>query len=264
MRAILVLSLVRARARIVAMALGFGAFEMVVGLSYASVDQNAIRSLVESLPPALRALAGSSDLASPAGYLGSGYLHPVALTIQGALVISLASAPVRDIEEGRAELLLSRPLPPWRWVLAQVAAMAIALGVVVLGGFAGGLVAITNVDALAGVGVGSLALVSIGGYLCFGAIGALALVIGSLSRSGARAIGVAAGVTVIMYAVDYLAEIWTLAEPLAPLSVFSYYDPGVILASGELAGVDVLALAGVAAVAALAAHLVYGRRELAS
>ena len=49
----LLLSLRRARARIVAMAIGFALFELVVGLSYASVDQNAIRSLVESLPPAL-------------------------------------------------------------------------------------------------------------------------------------------------------------------------------------------------------------------
>jgi ABC-type transport system involved in multi-copper enzyme maturation permease subunit len=263
MSTVLALSLRRARTRIIAMALGFGLFELVVGLSYASVDQNAIRSLVESLPPALRALAGSSDVASPSGYLGSGYLHPVALTIQGALVISMASAPVRDIEDGWAELVLSRPLAPWRWVLAQAAALAIALAVVDLGGFLGGLVAISSVDALGGISPGALALVSLGGYLCFLAVGGLALAVGGLVRSGARAVGVAAGLVVVMYAVDYLAEIWTIAEPLGPLSVFHYYDPGVILGDGSIAGADVLVLAGTALVAAIAGHVLFERRELA-
>jgi ABC-type transport system involved in multi-copper enzyme maturation permease subunit len=260
---VLRLSLRRARTRIAAMALGFGLFELVVGLSYASVDQNAIRSLVESLPPALKALAGSSDVASPSGYLGSAYLHPVALTVQGALVISMASAPVRDIEDGWAELMLSRPLAPWRWILAQVAAMAIALAVVGLGGFLGGLIAITAVGALGGISMGALALVSLGGYLCFLAIGALSLAVGGLSRSGARAVGVAAGLAVVMYAIDYLAEIWTVAEPLGPLSVFHYYDPGVILGEGSIPGADVLVLAGTAIVAAVAGHLLFERRELA-
>ena len=77
MRTILALAAERAWARILVLALGFGLFELVVGLSYASVDQNAIRQLVNALPPALRALAGSADIATPTGYAGSGYLHPV-------------------------------------------------------------------------------------------------------------------------------------------------------------------------------------------
>jgi hypothetical protein len=90
-RTIYGLALERARVRILLLAVGFGLFELVVGLSYASVDQNAIRELVEALPPALRALAGS-DIASPTGYAGSGYLHPVALAVQAAAAISMASA----------------------------------------------------------------------------------------------------------------------------------------------------------------------------
>ena len=111
--------------------------------------------------------------------------------------------------------------------------------------------------------MGALALVSLGGYLCFLAIGALSLAVGGLSRSGARAVGVAAGLAVVMYAIDYLAEIWTVAEPLGPLSVFHYYDPGVILGEGSIPGADVLVLAGTAIVAAVAGHLLFERRELA-
>ena len=62
MSQIFLFSLWRARGRIVALTVGFALFELIVALSYASVDQNAVRQLVDSLPPALVALAGSSDL----------------------------------------------------------------------------------------------------------------------------------------------------------------------------------------------------------
>ena len=65
------------------------------------------------------------------------------------------------------------------------------------------------------------------------------------------------------YALDYLADIWTIAEPFGPLSPFHYYDPGVILSQGRLPASDALVLALVAACSAALAHLVFTRRELA-
>ena len=140
--------------RIVVLAAGFGLFELVVGLSYASVDQNAIRQLVDALPPALRALAGSADISTPTGYAGSGYLHPVALALPAAAAISMAAAPARDVEDGTAELILSRPIQPPRWLAAHALAMATGLAAVVAGGYLGGLVASEVVDDLAPVNPG--------------------------------------------------------------------------------------------------------------
>lgn len=262
MSVVLSLSLVRARARIVILALGFGLFEFIVGLSYASVDQNAIRSLVESLPPALRALSGSADVASATGYLGAAYIHPVALTVQGALVISMATAPARDAETGAAEMILSRPLQPWRWLAAQTAAVVIALGVVAAGGYLGGLVAALTVDDLSSVSPRDLLAASATGALVFLAIGGVALLAAVLARGGARAVGWAAGFAVVSYAVNYLAEIWTVAEPLGPLSVFHRYDPGLIAGGAGVATDDLAALAGVAIGTALLAHVLVQRREL--
>jgi len=262
-RVVLGLSLLRARLRITVLAIGFGLFEFVVGLSYASVDANAIRSLVESLPPALRALSGSADVASAAGYLGAAYIHPVALTIQGALVISMATTPARDAETGAAELLLARPLPPWRWLAAQALAAALALAVVAAGGYAGGLAAALTVDDLSPVRASHLLAASATGALVFVAVGAVALLAAVLARGGARAVGWAAGFAVISYALNYLAEIWTVAEPLGPLSVFHHYDPGVITGTGEVGAGALLTLGGVALAAAAAAHVLVQRRELA-
>jgi ABC-type transport system involved in multi-copper enzyme maturation permease subunit len=261
-RTIYSLALERARVRIFVLMLGFGLFELVVGLSYASVDQNAVRQLVDALPPALKVLAGSADIASPTGYMGSGYLHPVALAIQGAIAISMAAAPAREAEDGTAELVLSRPIPPARWLAAHACAMATALAVVAGGGYLGGLVAAVSVEDLAPVSPGPLAGAVAVGFLCFLAVGGVALMVASLVRAGGRAVGLAAGFLLVSYALDYLAQVWSLVEPLGPLSIFHYLDPQEILGSGGVQIGDALVLAGVALATCAAALVLIERRDL--
>jgi ABC-type transport system involved in multi-copper enzyme maturation permease subunit len=263
-RTIVGLAAERAWARVLVLALGFGLFELVVGLSYASVDQNAIRQLVDALPPALRALAGSADIATPTGYAGSGYLHPVALALPAAAAISMAAAPARDTEDGVAELLLARPLQPARWLGAHALAMAGGLAAVVLGGYIGGLAASALVDDLAPVDPGPLALALLGSYLCFLAVGAVALLVAALVRSGGRVVAWASGFVIVSYAVDYLSRVWSVAEPLGPWSIFHHLDPPAVLRTGSLGPEDVAALLGLAAVATAAALALVGRRDLTS
>lgn len=262
MRTIYGLALERARFRIVLLAIGFALFELVVGLSYASIDQNAIRTLVDALPPALRALAGSADIASPTGYTGSGYLHPVALAIQGAIAISMGAAPAREAEDGTAELVLSRPIPPARWLAAHALATSTGLAVVVAGGYLGGLAAALTVDDLSPVDAGPLAAASLAGGLCFLAVGTVALLVASLVRSGGRAVGGAAGFLVVSYALDYLAQVWSIAEPLGPLSIFHYLDPPAILGRGSIGLEDVVVLGALALTAALGSLALMRRRDL--
>jgi ABC-2 type transport system permease protein len=263
MPTIFVLTLQRIWRRVLFLAAGFGLFELIVGLSYASVDENAIRRLVDELPPALRALASGADIASPAGYLGSGYFHPVALVTQAGLAISVAAAAARDVEDGTAELVLARPLRRPGWLGAQAAAMVVGLAVVALGGFLGGAASALTVDALAPVDLGALALVSLGGFLCFLAVGAVAFVASSVVRTGSRAVAWAAAFAVVSYAINYLAQIWSVMEPLGPASVFHYYDPAKILGEADLPGGDAAVLALVALGAGALAHLLVARREVA-
>ena len=256
------LSLGRARARIAVLALAFGLFEFLVALSYAAVDQNVVRELYESLPPAIRAFAGAADIASPAGYLGSAYIHPIPLVIQGALAISMATAAARDLEEGAAELILSRPIRRWQWLLAQAAAMSAALVVVAAGGLAGGMVGIATVADLGAVSLGGLAIVSAGGCLLTLALGAVALAASAVARGGGRAVGWAAGFAIVSYALNYLAEVWRLIEPFGRLSVYWYYDPGVILSQSQMALSSVAVLAAVALIAGAVALVAIERREV--
>lgn len=262
MRTIAALALERNRGRLVLLALAFGLFEFVVGIAYASVDQNAIRSLVEALPPALRALAGSADIATATGYVGSALLHPVALAVQAAVVITMGSAPARETETGTAELVLSRPLPPARWLAAHALAMAAALALVVLGGYAGALAAALTVDDLGAVRAAPLGGALLAGYACFLAVGGVTLLAASLVRTGARAVAWATGFLLVSYALAYLARLWTVAEPLGRLSIFSYLDPPAVLRRGALDAGDLAVLGALAVAGVAAALLVVGRRDL--
>ena len=212
----------------------------MVGLSYASVDQNAIRQLVDALPPALRALAGSADISTPTGYAGSGYLHPVALALPAAAAISMAAAPARDVEDGTAELILSRPIQPPRWLAAHALAMATGLAAVVAGGYLGGLVGERGRRRPRPGRPRAARAGPARGLPCFLAVGGVALLVASLVRAGGRVVAWAAGFVIVSYAVDYLSPGVVVAEPLGPLSIFRYLDPpGRAAAPGRSGAEDV-------------------------
>lgn len=260
MRVVCALCLRRARARIAALAAGLGLFVYVVGLSYASIDENAVRSLVESLPPFLRALTGASDLASPTGYLGAAYTHPVALAILGALVVSMATLPARDRESGVVELFLSRPLAPWRWIAGVAAAVFAGLAVVLAGGYVGGVAAIATVGDLGGVSAASLAVVVADAGLVFAAAAGVCLAVATAARGGGQAVGCGAGFLVVSYALNYLAMVWSIARPLGVASIFHGFDPGIVLRTGHVPATVAAWLAG-AAVAGTAAALILAQRR---
>lgn len=261
---VLNLALLRARGRLISLSIGIAVFMFLVGLSYAAVDQNSVRELYESLPPALKAFSGASDIASPGGYVGSTFIHPVPLVILGAVAISVATAPARDLDTGLAELILSRDLSRRGWLAAHAIATGLSLLLVGLAATAGALASILVVEDLGSIAFADLAKVTVGTLLTFFSIGGIALLCSAVIGSGARAVGWAAGITVVMYALNYLAQVWTIAEPLGPLSVFHYFDPGVILSRGQLDTQDVVVLAVFAVATTTAAHVAIGHREIAS
>jgi hypothetical protein len=66
----------------------------------------------------------------------------------------------------------------------------------------------------------------------------------------------------ISYALDYLAQVWSIAEPLGPLSIFHYLDPPAILGGGSLGVGNLAALAGLALVTGAASLVLVQRRDL--
>ena len=263
MNVVLSLALRRSLRRTLLLGVALGAFLFLVGLSYATVDENQIRSLVESLPPAIRAFVKGSDVASPAGYLGSGLIHPITLALMAATAIAAGATSARDVENGVAELMLSRPLRRTAWLGAEIIAMVVQVTIVALLGLLGATIAVATVDSLAPVSLTSLAITIVPLWLMFVGIGAVTVLASSFSRTGAKAIGWGTAFALVAYAIDYLSQIWTIAEPLGPLSVMHWYRPANILGDGSAPASTWLVLAGVAIVATVLALFVTSRREVA-
>lgn len=263
MGVVLSLALRRSLRRMVLLGIALGSFLFLVGLSYSSVDENQIRSLVESLPPAIQAFVKGSDIASPAGYLGSTFIHPITLAVLAATAIAGGAAAARDVETGVAELMLSRPLRRTTWLGAELIAMIIPVVVVALMGLIGATIAITAVDALDPVSVGALVMTTLPLILLFIGIGMVTALAGSFARTGTKAIGWGTAFALVAYALDYLAQVWGVAEPLGPLSVMHWYRPATILSSGSVPASTWIVLSAVAAVTAMLALAVTSRREVA-
>jgi ABC-2 type transport system permease protein len=133
----------------------------------------------------------------------------------------------------------------------------------VVAALVGSAIAVATVDDLGAVSAGRLVETAVGALLLALALGAVSLLAGAVTRRGATAVGWAAGFAVVSYALNYLAQIWTVAEPLGPLSIYHYFDPGRMLAQTGLDAGDALPLIGVTVVAGVLAHLAIGRGDVA-
>ena len=89
------------------------------------------------------------------------------------------------------------------------------------------------------------------------------MLLSSVSSDGGQVVSVAAGIAVVMFAVDFLAAIWSPAEPVGFLSVFHYYDPLGVSRDGALPWRDLAVLFGVAFAGFGAALVAFQRRDIA-
>ena len=86
--------------------------------------------------------------------------------------------------------------------------------------------------------------------LLFVAWGAVGLVVGATRRDGGQAIAWTTALIAGSFVLNHLAQLWTPLSRWRPLSLFRYYQPEVILASGVPAStIVVLAVTIVAGVA---------------
>jgi len=74
----------------------------------------------------------------------------------------------------------------------------------------------------------------------------------------------AAGISIVMYFVDFLSLIWSVAEPLGPLSLFHYFDPVGIARDAVFPWFEFLILMGVSALSMLLALYVFQKRDISN
>jgi ABC-type transport system involved in multi-copper enzyme maturation permease subunit len=99
------------------------------------------------------------------------------------------------------------------------------------------------------------------GALFTWAIGGLTLMVSAWSSSTGRVVGWATGYLVVAYFVDVFAELWSVLEPVRPLSLFRWFDATATMVEGRVPLESSLVLGGVGLVAMVIGWVVFRRRD---
>jgi ABC-2 type transport system permease protein len=261
-------SLARDLAALAALLLGIALFEAVQAPVVDAIGGAAgIASLMERIPPALQAFARTRPefltASSLSGYLSLGFTHPLYLVLATSAVVGFAArALAGEMDRGTIQVALSRAVSRRQVYLSRAAGVVVvALLVAVVGplGLVAGYLYARPVGPFA---FAHLLPLGVATFALLWAAGGLALLGSAAANSAGRVIGWGLAVFVAMYFVDYFAAIWRLVKPLEPLSLFNYYDPAVALVRGAVPAANLVVLALVGLVAALAGLLVFVRRDL--
>ena len=248
----------RFRARAVASAaLGLVALTALVGTLYPSLGDSIAD--VE-IPKEIGDFIGGGDLATIQGWLRAEIMAVYGPVVFAVIAITSATATTAGEEEGHVfALVLAKPVPRRRLLLAKSAAIALLLGALSVAVLVGLRIAV----AIAGGGVATAHLAAASLHLlAFGlTVGALALALGAGTGQRGLAAGVAAGITLVMYLVNGIAPVSDATSWLGYLTLFHYYEGGDPIANGiDAAGLAVLVL--VTTVLLSVAVVAFERRDL--
>ncbi|WP_031078887.1 ABC transporter permease subunit [Streptomyces sp. NRRL WC-3742] len=262
------LALHRRRRMLALLSVGMVVFEALIVLVIRAVPPVQMFAGAGHAPDALKAFSGSTgdvSIASYAGLLGAGLVHPFWIAMQLTAIGSLTAAAVAaDVESGTVELLMVRPVSRLRLLAERAAAVLVASLVLnasatlaVVGGVA---LSPTVHHAVPLRGVFAAGLMGVAFTVC---LSGPALAVSAAGRRKAQVIGATVAVGAVGFAVNFIAMAWHPAAPLRYLSPFHYYTPGDALAHGTLAWGPLAVLLAVGAAGLGAAVPLLLRRDLA-
>lgn len=203
-----------------------------------------IRAILEQvLPQPLRqAILGQLGMLSFSGLVGFGFQHPLVLTAAAAFLMVVATIPAAERESGLLDLILARPLPRVRYILAVLLLLVLGALLFPAAVLAGAALGLATVDVPEPVRLGdylpaALSLAAL--LLC---LGGATLALASRARRRGVAAAQAAGAALALYWLDLLAEIWKPLAAISWLSPFHYFQPmqSVVLRTAPWLGLAVL------------------------
>jgi len=225
----------------------------------------SIETLLGFLPMVFQRSLGSGleQMASFAGIVQFGFVHPVVVLALAQLAAYLALDPAIEVEQGLVDLILARPFARhWlitRSLLVMFGGTVAVVSVMTVGLF-GSLWSFARVltwprpTHVIAVAVNLIAVA-----WSFGAFG---LLVAASARRAASAFGVTAVVALSSYLLQFVSASWPPAARLAPLSPFHYYQ-GMAIEPGSGAQLhDLAILCALTLLLSAAAYWRFGRRDL--
>jgi len=231
---------------------------------YPEIGGNQYAELVETMPAELMAIFGGTEVsfASLGGYFQTEYLGLMWMVIvASALIIYSAKAFAGEIAEGTMEFVLSQPVSRARLAITRIAVMvgySLALA-------AGSLVPIMVFGSKYDI---DLPLDTFWTLFAFGllfmlAVGGFALMLSVIFRGAGKPGAISAGVLVVLWIADLVSNFSEAAELFDPINIVSYWQPSKIINGDPVDAAAWWLYGGVALVSAVAAVVVFRRRDAA-
>jgi ABC-2 type transport system permease protein len=246
------------------LSVGTGAFFYLVLFASSSFTEAAPNvSFLQSPPKAMTAfLGGSADFFHPVGWLSLGMTHPVilALLTSSALLVSAGSV-ATEIERGTIDLVLARPVGRARFLAAKALASIVAVTAAEMGGLVAVLIARQTIGDVADLPFASVLRAFAGSWLLFVGFAMVGLLVSASSSLRGRAIGITVGVVVAWFFLNFIALLIDGVSGLRFASPFHYFRPTDLL-TGTAPGGDVLVLAAVPLITAVATAVQFTHRDL--
>lgn len=217
------------------------------------------------IPEPVKAFMGSRyvDVLSLRGFLAFALTHPMSLVfLCAAALIPASRAAPSETDTGLGDLIHVQPLSRARILAARTAAAAFTGLFVAAALWAGQAVGLRVMPLPDRPPALPYLFAAANAYALFLAVLGLGVLMASLTRGRARAVGTTLAVLLFMLFLKLAGEVWPALDPAARLSLFQYYIPGKIVYSGAFPGEDVTVLLLFAAAALFAAVYLYRRRDL--
>jgi ABC-2 type transport system permease protein len=207
---------------------------------------------------------GGGDIFTLSGSIALGAIHPISLILNSVFAVGFSTAAIAgERQRGTLEVLLARPLSRRRTYVTLLVATLTFVGVGVLATMLGATIGSTIAGVLDELPAERLPLLWLNGFLLFGAVAAIGLATSVSFDRLTPALGITAGIVVVMYFLEVLGTFWPDARFLQPYSLFHYYQPKEVL-EGTAPVINFALPAFVAVVAIAWALFEFPRRDLAA
>jgi ABC-2 type transport system permease protein len=254
----------RVFAAVAAILAGFQVLLVLVATSFQSARSFDLMSALMPLAVQQTLGPGALMLASFAGMVTFGYFHPIVVFAVIQVGIFAATEPAGEIEWGLFDLELARPIPR-RAVIARSLVVSFGVTAATVGAMAAGTWGGLAVFAPPGATWPSpLRVLSLAAHLLMlsWVFAGAGLAASAFARRRGTAFGATAVVTVFLYLLNFVADVWTPAARLRPYSPFHYF-PGFAVANGTApVAYDLGVLAVVTVALVVIAFWRFERRDL--
>lgn len=218
-----------------------------------------LQQIINTLPDELTSALGYDQIGTGAGYTQATFFGLIGFALFVIAGTGWGAAAIGGAEEsGRLELDLAHGIGRFQYAAEQGAAVLVRL--LVLGAFAGAVILVLSGPSELDVSVGNV----VGAILALTALGSfsatVALCAGAASGTRVWGVGLGAGVAVISYVLNALANQASDLESVRAVSPYAWVYDNSPLENG--ASVGVLALWGIVLALVVATCIVLRRRDV--